>query len=66
MRGLRLNSEEFKKLAPQIDIIEVFNARVLAKPTNTKAENFARNTICPVPPAVMRIQLARLGMSLWN
>jgi hypothetical protein len=47
MRGLRLNSEEFKKLAPQIDIIEVFNARVLAKPTNTKAENFAREHNLP-------------------
>jgi predicted metal-dependent phosphoesterase TrpH len=47
MRGLRLNSEEFKKLAPQIDIIEVFNARVLATLTNTKAENFAREHNLP-------------------
>jgi predicted metal-dependent phosphoesterase TrpH len=41
MRGLRVSADEFEKLAPQIDLIEVFNARVPTTQTNTKAENFA-------------------------
>ena len=47
MRGLRLNADEFNKLAPQIDLIEVFNARVPTAQTNTKAENFAREHNLP-------------------
>ena len=42
MRGLRLNADEFEKLAPRIDIIEVFNARVLAAQNNNKAVDFAK------------------------
>ena len=42
IRGLRVSPDEFEKLAPQIDLIEVFNARVPTTQTNTKAENFAR------------------------
>jgi predicted metal-dependent phosphoesterase TrpH len=47
MRGLRLNAEEFNKLAPQIDLIEVFNARVPNTQTNTKAEIFAKEHNLP-------------------
>ena len=47
VRGLRLNADEFNKLAPQIDLIEVFNARVLSPQTNSKARNFAREHNLP-------------------
>jgi predicted metal-dependent phosphoesterase TrpH len=47
MRGLRVSADEFEKLAPQIDLIEVFNARVPTTQTNTKAENFAREHNLP-------------------
>ena len=47
MRGLRVSADEFAKLAPQIDLIEVFNARVPTTQTNTKAENFAREHNLP-------------------
>jgi predicted metal-dependent phosphoesterase TrpH len=47
MRGLRLNADEFNRLAPQIDLIEVFNARVPNTQTNTKAENFAKEHNLP-------------------
>jgi predicted metal-dependent phosphoesterase TrpH len=42
VRGLRLNAAEFEKLAPKIDMMEVFNARVLSKQTNIKAAAFAK------------------------
>lgn len=42
MRGLRLNEEEFEKLAPQIDIMEVFNARCPFGKANVKARDFAK------------------------
>ena len=47
VRGLRLNADEFDKLAPQIDLIEVFNARVLSTQTNSKALHFAREHNLP-------------------
>ena len=47
MRGLRLNADEFNRLAPHIDLIEVFNARVPNTQTNTKAENFAKEHNLP-------------------
>ena len=47
VRGLRLNADEFNKLAPQIDLIEVFNARVLSAQTNSKALHFAREHTLP-------------------
>jgi hypothetical protein len=47
MRGLRLNAEEFNQLASRIDIIEVFNARVLSAQTNSKARSFAREHNLP-------------------
>ena len=47
VRGLRLNTDEFNELAPRIDLIEVFNARVLARQTNIRAENFAREHNLP-------------------
>ena len=47
VRGLRLNADEFNQLAPQIDLIEVFNARVLSAQTNSKARNFAREHNLP-------------------
>jgi hypothetical protein len=47
MRGLRLNADEFNKLASQIDLIEVFNARVPTTQTNTKAVNFAKEHNLP-------------------
>ena len=47
MRGLRVSADEFEKLAPQIDLIEVFNARVPTTQTNTRAENFAREHNLP-------------------
>jgi predicted metal-dependent phosphoesterase TrpH len=47
LRGLRLNADEFDRIAPRIDLIEVFNARCLASQTNTKAEIFAREHNLP-------------------
>ena len=47
VRGLRLNADELNQLAPQIDLIEVFNARVLSAQTNSKARNFAREHNLP-------------------
>ena len=47
MRGLRLDEDEFDKLAPQIDLIEVFNARVLSAQTNKEAVNFAKEYNVP-------------------
>ena len=47
VRGLRLNTDEFNKLAPQIDLIEVFNARVLSAQTNSKSLHFAREHNLP-------------------
>jgi predicted metal-dependent phosphoesterase TrpH len=47
LRGLRLNTEEFDKLASQIDIIEVFNARCPYGKPNTRAKNFAREHNLP-------------------
>jgi hypothetical protein len=47
MRGLRLNADEFNKLTSQIDLIEVFNARVPTTQTNTKAVNFAKEHNLP-------------------
>ena len=47
VRGLRLNADEFNKLAPQIDLIEVFNARVLSPQTNSKSLHFAREHNLP-------------------
>jgi predicted metal-dependent phosphoesterase TrpH len=47
MRGLRLNADEFEKLAPQIDLVEVFNARVPTTQTNIKAANFAKEHNLP-------------------
>jgi len=41
LRGLRLNEDEMAKLAPQIDIIEVFNARCPYIQPNNKANEFA-------------------------
>ena len=47
VRGLRLSADELNQLAPQIDLIEVFNARVLSAQTNSKARNFAREHNLP-------------------
>jgi predicted metal-dependent phosphoesterase TrpH len=41
MRGLRLNDKDFEKLAPQIDIIEVFNARCPFGQPTIKAKAYA-------------------------
>ena len=47
VRGLRLNADEFDKLVPQIDLIEVFNARVLSPQINSKARHFAEEHNLP-------------------
>ena len=47
VRGLRLNADEFNKLVTQIDLIEVFNARVLSPQTNSKSLHFAREYNLP-------------------
>jgi predicted metal-dependent phosphoesterase TrpH len=47
LRGLRLNAEEFNKLAPQIDIIEVFNARCPFGQPAVKAKNYAQEHNLP-------------------
>ena len=61
MRGLRLNADEFDKLAPQIDLIEVFNARVPTAQTNTKAENFAREHNLPGTAGSDSHSIAEMG-----
>ena len=61
MRGLRLNAEEFNKFAPQIDLIEVFNARVPTAQTNTKAENFARQHNLPGTAGSDSHSIAEMG-----
>jgi predicted metal-dependent phosphoesterase TrpH len=61
MRGLRLNADEFNKLAPQIDMIEVFNARVPTTQTNTKAENFAREHNLPGTAGSDSHSIAEMG-----
>ena len=47
MRGLRLKAEEFDKLAPRIDIIEVFNARCPFGKADIKARNYAKQHNLP-------------------
>ncbi len=47
LRGLRLNAEEFNRLAPQIDIIEVFNARCPFGQPTIKARAYAREHNLP-------------------
>ncbi len=42
LRGLRLDSKRLEKLAEQIDIIEVFNARSHLMRFQTKAQKFAK------------------------
>ncbi|MFC1987583.1 PHP-associated domain-containing protein [Chloroflexota bacterium] len=42
LRGLRLDSKRLEALVEQIDIIEVFNARVPLLHFSTKAQSFAR------------------------
>ncbi len=48
LRGLRLSDEDFEKLAPKIDIIEVFNARCRVSRAATKARAFANLHQLPV------------------
>ncbi len=47
LRGLRVSSEELEKLVPQIDIIEVFNARCPFGHAATKARDFAKEHNLP-------------------
>jgi predicted metal-dependent phosphoesterase TrpH len=47
IRGLRLKGEEFNKLAPQIDIIEIFNARCPFGKADTKAREYAKKYNIP-------------------
>ncbi|MDD5287557.1 MAG: PHP domain-containing protein [Dehalococcoidales bacterium] len=47
IRGLRLNAEAFEKLAPQIDLIEVFNARCAFGQPNVKAREYAKKHHLP-------------------
>jgi len=42
LRGLRITAEEFDRLAPQIDVVEVFNARCRFAGAAAKARQFAR------------------------
>lgn len=42
LRGLRLSTADFHKLAPKIDIIEVFNARCRVNSAAIKAKEFAK------------------------
>jgi predicted metal-dependent phosphoesterase TrpH len=42
LRGLRLSSEEMDKIAPKVDIIEVFNARCRISSFNKRAREFAQ------------------------
>ena len=66
MRGLRLNTDEFNKLAPQIDLIEVFNARVPRRKPTKKRLTLRKNTICPVRPAAMLTLSPKLAVLPWN
>ncbi len=61
MRGLRLNTDEFNKLAPQIDLIEVFNARVPTAQTNEKAVNFAQEHNLPGTAGSDAHSIAEIG-----
>jgi len=61
VRGLRLNADEFNKLAPQIDLIEVFNARVLALQTNSKARDFAKEHNLPCAAGSDSHTIAEIG-----
>jgi hypothetical protein len=47
VRGLRLNAQEFNQMAPQIDLIEIFNSRCLSNQFNIRAELFAREHNLP-------------------
>jgi hypothetical protein len=47
VRGLRLNAQEFNRLATQIDLIEVFNSRCISNQINIKAQLFAREHNLP-------------------
>ena len=47
IRGLRLNEEAIEKLVPQIDLIEVFNARCTSEKPNEKAREFAKTHNLP-------------------
>jgi hypothetical protein len=42
LRGLRLTNEAFEKIMPNVDIIEVFNARCQLEKSNRRAREFAR------------------------
>ena len=61
MRGLRLTTDEFNKLAPQIDLIEVFNARVPTTQTNEKAVNFAQEHNLPGTAGSDAHSIAEIG-----
>ena len=61
MRGLRLDEDEFDKLAPQIDLIEVFNARVLSAQTNKEAVNFAKEHNLPGTAGSDSHSIAEMG-----
>ncbi len=41
LRGLRLETRKLEELAPEIDVIEVFNARIMSPWPSTKAQDFA-------------------------
>lgn len=47
IRGLRLNEEAIEKLASQIDLIEVFNARCTSEKPNEKAREYAKRHNLP-------------------
>jgi predicted metal-dependent phosphoesterase TrpH len=47
LRGLRLSAEEFEIIVPQVDIIEVFNARCPFGHAANKARDFARDHNLP-------------------
>jgi len=47
LRGLRVSAEEFERLVPRIDIIEVFNARCPFGHAATKARDFAQKHNLP-------------------
>jgi predicted metal-dependent phosphoesterase TrpH len=61
MRGLRLDEDEFDQLAPQIDLIEVFNARVLSAQTNKEAVNFAKEHNLPGTAGSDSHSIAEMG-----
>ncbi|MDD5191411.1 MAG: PHP domain-containing protein, partial [Dehalococcoidales bacterium] len=41
LRGLRLSTEDFDRIAPKVDIVEVFNARCRVNRAATKAREYA-------------------------